>query len=331
MKKKMQKSLAVFGSMLLGAVVAQPVLAAGTVSPTQQVQGNTVVDVNSNVMEIEGRLGLGYLNGESNELVYNDDGSKLSQLVWKLDNIFMLNAGVSFKPTTWIKFNADIWVALNDGDNTMDDYDWLVTGWDYTNWSHHEDVPLEKGLMFDINAEVPFYTYQNTSFSALIGVKHDTWEWESYGGHYVYSTYSFRDSSLDFDPNDKIITYEQMWTVPYIGLAFYSVLTNWDISGRVIFSPLVQGEDEDTHHLRDLLFEEDFDSSWMWAADLAITYKFSPNWGLTGLLSYQYYDEAKGSTTITDLTTGQKYYYPGDAAGADNTATMLSLRLDYTF
>ncbi len=331
MKKMTQRSLAVLGCTLLGMVVTQPAWAA-SVSSEKQATGATTVNVNTLQVEVEGRLGLGYLNGESNELVYNEDGSKLSQLIWKLDNIFMLNAGLSFKPASWIKFNADVWVALNEGDNTMDDYDWLVSGWaEWSDWSHHEDVDLETGLMFDINAEIPFYSHMNTTFSALVGVKRDNWEWVARGGSYVYSSYYLYDTVGDFPAGELGITYEQTWTVPYVGFSFYSVLTNWDFSGRVIFSPLVQGEDEDTHHMRDLLFEEDFDSSWMWAADFAATYKFTPNWGLTGLISYQFYDEAEGSTTITDLTTGQKYYYPGDVAGADNTATILSIRLDYTF
>ncbi|WP_028578787.1 omptin family outer membrane protease [Desulfogranum japonicum] len=331
MRKNMQRSLIVSGCALLGMLITQPVMASGTMNSEQQTKGNTTVKVNDLKIEVEGRIGLGYLNGESNELVYNDDGSKLSQLIWKIDNVFMLNLGGSIKPASWIKFNADVWVALNDGDNTMDDYDWFVTGWDWTHWSHHEEVSLETGLMFDINAEVPFYSHQNTTFSALVGVKRDNWEWEARGGRYVYSSYYLYDTVGEFPAGELGITYEQTWTAPYIGVAFYSMLTNWDISGRVIFSPLVDAESEDTHHMRDLFIEDDFDTSWMWAADLAITYKFQPNWGITGLLSYQYYDEASGSSTYTDLTTGQAYHYSYDIAGADHTATMLSVRMDYTF
>ncbi len=330
MKKKI---LTVFGCSLLGVLICQPVSAAGTAAQLQkQTKSGTSINVHSKVIEIEGRLGVGYLNGESNELVYSEgDGAKLSQLIWKLDNVFMLNAGVSVRPRPWIKLNADIWFALNEGDNTMDDYDWAVSGWDWTHWSHHEDVRLEHGGMFDINVEVPVYRHQATTFTALIGFKRDNWEWKSYGGRYVYSIYDLHDTQGTFDANEIGITYEQTWNVPYVGFSFYSVVTNWDISGRVIGSPLVKGEDKDIHHMRDLLFEEDFDTSWMWAADLALTYKLSPHWGLTGLFSYQYYDEAKGETTITDLITGEQWYYPGDSAGADNVATTVSLRLDCRF
>ncbi|WP_161629932.1 omptin family outer membrane protease [Desulfogranum mediterraneum] len=307
-------------------------LGAASVAPEgKSVEGTTSVEVQSLKVEVSGRLGLGRLSGESNELVYTETGAKLSELNWKLDNIYMLNGGVSVQPLSWLRLNADIWVALNDGDGTMDDYDWRFSGADWSDWSHHEDVPLDKGIMFDLNAELPFYRHQGTTFSGFVGVKRDNWKWDAYGGSYVYSVAGYRDASGTFPAGEPGISYEQWWTVPYIGVGFTSKLTNWDLSGRVIASPFVQGEDEDIHHQRNLRFEEDFDSSAMWSLDFAATYHLLQNWGLTGAVKYQYYQEAKGSTTITDLVSGQRWVIDGDAAGADNTALLLSLSLAYSF
>lgn len=330
----MKKYLAAAAALCVGSFgIATGAHASASVSTEKSAEGTTTVEVSDLKVEVTGRLGIGRLGGESKELVY-EDGRKVSELIWKLDNIYMINGGVSVQPKSWLKLNADLWVAVNDGDGTMDDYDWFVPGMDWTHWSHHEDVPLDKGIMFDINVEVPFYTTEGTSFSAFVGLKRDNWKWDAKGGSFVYSVNGFRDSSMTFPDGQNVISYEQWWTVPYIGIGFTSHLTNWKFSGRIIASPFVQGEDEDMHHLRGqagLLFEEDFDSSSMWSIDLAATYKMTQNWGLTGSFKYQYYDEAKGSTTITDVATGQKFYYDGDVAGADNEAMLFSLSLEYTF
>ncbi len=305
--------------------------ASVTGSGAGSVERQSAVRVGPMQVLMTGRLGIGYLNGESTELVYNTDGSKASELTWTLENVIMMNAGFSVQPKAWLKLNADIWVAVNDGDNTMDDYDWRYTGTDWSDWSHHEDVPLDSGLMFDINLETPFYAARGTTFSAILGIKHETWSWDSYGGTYHYSSFGFRDTKGSFDADELGISYEQRWTSPYIGAGFVSNLNYWNFSGRIIYSPFVQGEDEDTHHMRDLYFEEDFDNTSMWGADFSATYLFSNTISLTGQLKYQTYDEAQGSTTATDLVTGLTYDFDGDAAGADNESFLLSLILLYHF
>ncbi len=330
---KVVTSLVAFSTLFCIAPTQSLCAATEAVTPEKQVEKSTSVAVAGHQVQVEGRLGLGYLTGESKELVYNtQDGSKVSELIWTLDNIFMLNAGVSVAPKPWLKINADIWFKINDGDGEMDDYDWLYPGLaDWSDWSHTEDVPLEKGLMFDINAEFSFYKTTTTSFTAFVGYKHDNWQWKAYGGDYVYSYDGFRDQTGSFPAGELGITYEQWWNVPYIGIGFESHFTNWELSGRLIGSPLVQAEDEDHHHMRSLRFEEDFDNSNMWAIDLSATYLFSQQFGVTGAFSYQYYDEAKGTTTITDLVTGEQVFIDGDAAGADNEATLFSLIFVYRF
>jgi len=295
-------------------------------------EGETTINVQQHIIKVSGRLGIGRLDGEAKELVYDTStGGTLSELTWQLEDVWMLNAGLSITPASWIKINADLWVKLNEGSGAMDDYDWFVSGWDWTDWSHHEDTDLTEGYIIDINAEVPFYSYGGTVFSGIIGFKRDSWEWEVRGGDYAYSINAFRDTSGSFPAGELGITYKQWYDVPYLGVGFFSRLTNMSFSGRFIASPFASANDEDTHHMRDLLFEEDFDTTFMWSIDLAASYYFTPQFALTGMFHYQKYDEAKGSTTITDLVTGEKYYYAGDAAGTDHTSHLLTLFLEYTF
>ncbi|GBE53292.1 coagulase/fibrinolysin precursor [bacterium BMS3Bbin14] len=333
MKSKKILSATYFWSSVLAAVLAvsgaAPIFAAESV----RMENQATVQINKNVIIVSGHVGAGYLSGESTESVYNaaSSGYKLSELTWRLRDVFMFNAGVSVQPTTWLKLHGDIWVKVNDGNGSMDDYDWFVEGWDWTHWSHHNNVELSEGLMYDLNAEFPFYRFDKTTFSALIGYKHDHWEWKARGGSYIYSTYALRDTVGTFPDNELVITYEQTFGVPYVGLAFDARLEKVTLTGRLIGSTLVKVEDVDHHHLRNLLIENDFDTGSMVSFDLGGSYNFTDQFSLLAAYHYQIYYETKGSTKITDLLTGETQNFPGDAMGTDHQSNMISLSLRYTF
>ena len=102
-------------------------------------------------------------------------------------------------------------------------------------------------------------------------------------------------------------------------------------SGRLIGSALVNLEATDIHHLRNLEFEDDFETGTMVGIDLAISYAFSPQ--LQAMLGFHYIDyaEVKGSTEITDLVTGATSAVGGDAAGSDNSNGTIMAAVVYTF
>jgi outer membrane protease len=102
------------------------------------------------------------------------------------------------------------------------------------------------------------------------------------------------------------------------------------LSGRFIFSSLVSADAEDTHHLRDLYYKDEMDSGHLLGFDLALTMPLSEHLSLIGLYSYQKYDSLQGGETITDLITGQSEYH-NDSAGMDQTLSLLTLSLAYSF
>ncbi len=314
-----------------GLFLALPAYADTEPLPEGGKQAN--IRIERDVVVISAHMGVAYLNGDATELVYDaDTGRKISELQWGLDNVYMLNVGAAVSPLSWLTLSADFWINLNKGDGDMDDYDFLATNYSgYTHWSHHDDTDLEQGLMLDLNAAFTFYSFGETSFNGIVGYKYDNWEWESRGGTYTYSSYYLFDTVGSFPDGEKAISYNHWFHVPYVGLGFESSAGKVFFRGRVIASPLVSAEDEDIHHMRNLRFEEDFDTSSMYGVDLAIGYEVTPNFALTAAFKYQKYEEAKGETTITDLTTGQKYHYPGDAAGTDHTSSMISAGLEYRF
>lgn len=332
MKKKISQTLCIGGCACMAVMGLQcPETAGASQLMIDQEESNTTIQIQQEVVQISGRLGLGRLSGESIETVYTDTGHKLSELTWQLKDVYMLNAGVSVSPISWLTINADIWFKINDGNGTMDDYDWMIENFQYTHWSYHDDTDLTEGYMIDLNVAFAFYQHNKTTFSALLGYKRDNWEWVARGGSYVYSTYALYDTVGVFPAGEKGITYNQWYDVPYIGLAFQSNLTNISFSGRFIVSPYAMAGAEDTHHMRNLFFEDDFDPTTMWAVDLGARYNFTPQLALLGAFHYQRYNEAKGSTTITDQVTGARRYIGGDAAGTSHTSNLLSLSLLYNF
>lgn len=288
----------------------------------------TTININQHVVVVSGRMSLGAINGESGEYVYVPRlNHKLSQLDWTIEDVYMLGLGGSISPLSWLKLNADIWFKLNDGDGTMDDYDWYLVNFQYTDWSHHENVDLTKGIMFDVNAELTFYRWEGSNFFGIAGFKHDNWEWEARGGDFVYSTNFLYDTVGSFPDDELGITYEQKFYAPYIGIGFSATLNPTPItfSGRFIGSPVVFGEDKDQHHMRDLVFEEDFDSGTMFAIDLSGAYNFTKNFSVMLSYHYQKFDEMNGETTVTDTTTGEVTKFDGDVAGMDHSSDMISV------
>ncbi|RKX88814.1 MAG: hypothetical protein DRP59_11825, partial [Spirochaetes bacterium] len=67
-----------------------------------------------------------YYSGEVREIVYPGTGwtnNYLSELIWQIDNIAMLNAHLGASLNKF-SLNISAGTALNKGTGEMDDYDW---------------------------------------------------------------------------------------------------------------------------------------------------------------------------------------------------------------
>ena len=164
-----QAAASVTAVLIMAALVLltpPPVRAMGPGS----TEGSGTLALGGHQLEVSGRLGVGWLSGESTETVYDTrTGRKLSELVWDLDSVFLLNAGASIEPTPWLRLNADLWFRMNDGSGSMDDYDYVLPGYGFTHWSHSE-VDLSEGYIVDVNAAFAFHRRGDTVFSALAGL-----------------------------------------------------------------------------------------------------------------------------------------------------------------
>ena len=280
----------------------------------------------------DARFGLGYLTGEAREYVYwpQRGGHKASELIWKIDSMYMAGIGGSLRPLDGMSINADLWFALGDGDGHMEDYDWLVIGSDWTHQSIHDNTDVTSGLMFDLNLEMAAFSAGSMDFTGLVGYRRDNFEWEARGGSYIYSTSSFRDTVGTFPAGELGITYEQTWDVAYFGLGLKGDFDRIHFNAKVIYSPFVSGEAVDHHHMRDLVTNDDFSSESMWALDIGIGYDISDALALNIAYFYEQYDTMTGDTEWHYNDIGRVVNIT-DGAGADLETSMFSMNMTYSF
>jgi plasminogen activator len=289
----------------------------------------------------EYRVATGMLNGESGEYVYDADGFytgipgyKFSELKWELNDVHMLGVGGTYHANKRMRFNLDYWVNAGEQDGTMDDYDWVYVGSDWSHWSHHDNTAVTTAEKLDLNGDFTLYASRKSggAISALVGYRQDRFGWESSGGYGIYSDTAYRDTLVLFS-DVPVISYEQTYRTPYIGVAMQSggrgSGRKLQFDAKLRYSQWVSGEDVDHHLLRYLRFEEEGSGGDWIEYDVSLTYLLNKRASLNIAYSAQEYDEIKASTTVTDLLTGATTLYAGDSAGLDHSSQQLTLGFSF--
>ena len=330
-KRLLTKVISGYAALVFTISLCCNAQASGPVQrPADTSNEETVIMVNDEVV-ITGRIGVGMLSGESHEYAYNaGSGTKLSELTWSFDSNVMLGVGLSLKANNWLKFNGDVWFKITES-SSMDDYDWFIENGNWTHWSHHDDVDLSSGSMFDINAEFNFFRPDNFTFFGILGFKKDSWAWDGRGGNYIYSVNGFRDTTGSFTNGQQVISYEQDFNVPYLGVGLSAEAESFFFTARIIGSAFVDASAEDTHYLRNLHFKDEFSSGTMVGFDVSCSYFFTPGLSVSAAFHYQDYPELKGTSIITDTTTGQRYATSDDTTGLSHSSSLVSLGMQYRF
>lgn len=295
-------------------------------------------------------VSLSSINGTSKEIVY-DDGKKLSELTWRLDDVDLLGLKGTYISNDKVVVNASIKINTGNPDSTMDDYDWLSDVHDdWTHWSHHPETKVKEVFKFDVNVQGMLYQNRSNTIYGLLGYKYDTFKWvASNTGDYVYTSVDNsacnNDSSIDCTYNNNYrdrkwsstddsagITYNQYFNGVYIGAGLINTFfQNIVINGEVKYSSMFSANDEDTHHNRDLYFEENFEDVSL--LQMAFNLKYLINKQFSFFLGYSYleYELTKGNTYVTDLSTGIKYYSGEDTAGISHESSIYTYGLKIAF
>lgn len=269
----------------------------------------------------------GTLSGTANEIVYRSSSSdkKLSELIWNLDNINLIGVGTSYNINENRSINFDFYMNTDTGKSDMTDYDW--TNYSSSNWTHWSNSPTDitKLYKLDLNFKYISSFRENLDFFIMAGYKLDIYKWVAIGGEYIYPSES---GTLDDIP---VISYNQYFNVPYIGVGTAMNISNFSFKLKLLYSEAVIAKDEDTHHLRDLYFEEYFEGGKMLEISLSGECNFTDNFKLIGSLDYSKYYINKGYTVETNLATGSTTTYGLGSAGIENTTNMITMGVNYKF
>ncbi len=293
-------------------------------------KASTEVSAERSGVRFSGRASLGYLTGEAHEYVYWADmgGHKASELIWDIDSLYMMGLGGSVQPLKWLRFNADLWFNVGDGDGQMVDYDWMIPGLDWTHRSISPNTDVTTGLVFDLNAELTAFSTPQVAVTGIIGYRHDKFEWQARGGSYIYSSYFLHDTIGSFPDDVLCITYEQTFDVPYLGLGFSGKFDKFHATARLIYSAWVSGEAVDQHHMRNLVTYDDFSGESMWGLDVGVGYNFTNNLAVKLAYAYEKYDSMKGDSEWHESGT---IFTLSEGAGAELETSTFMLTLTYSF
>lgn len=271
-------------------------------------------------MTLRGSLGL--REGEAREVVY-DDAHRLSELQWEMKGLVWAGMELSVRTGGRWSFAAGIWTALTRGDGEMRDYDWMVPGWDWTDYSRSE-TDIDEAWSADLNAAYRVFTWTGGAASLVAGYQRDTTRWSDRGQEFLYSESAFRDTPGHFG-GAALIDYEQTYDIPYLGVQVESRGTaRWGWQAYARYSPLVRARDWDHHILRDLHFEGDFSGGDYWAAGAAVSRSLTKNWSLTAALQAQWIPEFRGDMRIVEIA--ETY---ADGAGIEQESVALTVALNW--
>lgn len=283
-------------------------------------------------------LSAGQTSVKANEIVYGQPITgyppdyKLSHLIWEVNNNPVLIGGLSYTRDR-TRLILELQTAVTEGDGVMDDFDWQYIGLDWSDWSHHEDTRLTDYNSLDLKLDYRFHGSDDSAWRFLFGYRESSWKWAARGGSFIYSTFptDFRDVSGSFTPGLPVISYEQEFSMPYVGIKYEGENGKWRYDFQYEYSNWVSLKDTDHHVLRDLLFIGDFNDGEMSAYKIGVAYKINSQ--LEGFVRYDdlEYEELRGSTLYRDSNTGTILGYCENCAGADNTSSTWSIGLNFIY
>lgn len=272
------------------------------------------------------KASLGYLGGESNEYVYDTDGTKLSQLNWVLDGapIFALNFNSDL--FSWLSLGVDLWGTTDQSAAVMDDYDWLIPSQSrWSDWSHHVNTNLNNASQVDVNVRPWLFQNQTFKLGAIIGYQKTELEFLAKGGCFVYDNGLYTGCS---DANEPAIGYQQIFEGGYFGFTSKYLMSHIELDATLKVSPWVSSSDKDEHYSRNLTFYESGNQSIYASLSVTAGYYFTQNIKAFLEGSLTQFTNGKADTVI-DYKHGQDLYYIPDAAGLGHHNYVLALGVQY--
>ena len=293
--------------------------------PEKQVQKGFFSDINYSV-----GTGLSYLNGQYREIVYTNTNSAnpyLSELLWDLDNIFLLNFTLGASKGPW-SLDLSLGTAVTEGSGIMEDYDWGdYSKSDWTNWSTSL-IFLDKSFFLDVNSSYKYRLNSSFSFPVKLGYKLNYLDWEDESGEYIYY-WDFDTNGYYIDPDTPItgdlngvngIDYKVIQNIFYASAGVLFTTGNVTTGLNIALSPFIYAWDLDHHIIRKMYFLDSFIANFWYKTELTLKLKTSPKGELLLTVFREEMPEAAGDTfqynedsSDSEEVGIQTGYYPNGA------------------
>jgi outer membrane protease len=284
----------------------------------------------SNVsFRVEGSVGL--VEGKAHERVYvarAAGGERLlSELEWDLSELLMVGGSASVVIHDRLRFRTSLCTAVNEGDGSLVDTDWLVEG---LPWTHRSvsDVDVKDATVFDFQAAYRVLDWRGAAFHGILGYRHSFWEWRDSVRYYVYSITGFRDFTAKGD-GSTLVDYEQVFSIPYAGVEVQRAVGSMDVAAWLLFSPAVRAKDEDTHLARGIRFRDSFYHGDFISVGTAAAYRLGDRLTVGLRLEYEEIPEIRGD--LVAYAPGQQPFRLENAAGISHRSGTVTATAAWTF
>lgn len=290
--------------------------------------------------------GLGYLKGQYREIVYPFGDWKnpyISELLWNLDNIFLLNVILGVSKGPW-SINISLGTAVTKGTGEMEDYDWgdsSVTDW--TNWSESL-IFMDNSIFLDINSTYNYTLNKFLSFPFQLGYKLNHLDWEDEAGEYIYY-WNFASNINNYYPVAKTgnlngvngIDYKVFQNIIYASAGILFTTGNITTGLNISLSPFIYAWDLDHHILRKIHFVDSFIANFWYETEFTISLKTRTNNKILLRVFREELPETVGDTYSFDEDTsnseevGVQTGYQANGAGMASILWGIELSYIWTF
>ena len=237
----------------------------------------------------------------------------------------MVGVARAYRPRDWLQLKVDGATNRSNGADLVD-YDFniffcpLAAGTSTSCRSTHHDTQLERALSFDAELAVRLLRFRGGELHGRAGYKWRAYDWRGYGGDTNYT------GAL---PPGAVISYQQRWHTPYLGMRWWRALGAFDVGLEGNGSACASVHDRDHHHLRSPAFSERSRGLGNFALGAELGYQFRQNIRLSLRYEFERWLLARGDKRVLDLSDGSERSFAG-AAGVSLYTQSLSLGVSIT-
>ncbi|MDP1609264.1 MAG: omptin family outer membrane protease [Chlamydiales bacterium] len=277
----------------------------------------------------------GLVDGLTKEIVFAQTSQgrvyKLSQLDWEIRELWVIGgrAAAHFLDER-LHITLDGWGKTTSSESVMVDQDWnqefsfttpINISWSTSHLESAYKIIGELGYDFHL------INFESARFKTalLAGYQYFQLAWKDYGGFYIYGNGAYMGTL----PDELGVSYSQEYSIPYFGFGFngnWEDQIQWSCYGKISGSTFVH--QKDTHHLREITFDEEIPYGVYWMAGTSFSIFFSEHINCSIKYGYEQMNEAIGTMTVYEKDKPPEKF---SGSGVYHRHQTLSLGISSTF